>query len=204
MKNVAFLLIVLGSCFLLSNQTHAPCSYIVGDEIQNFNLPSTKGEMVSLDSLGEVNGYIIVFTSNECPYAQLYENRIIKLHKKYAPQGYPVIAINPNSPEVLPDESFENMILKDQEMSYPFHYLYDAEQSLYREFGATRTPQVFLLDSDRIVQYIGAIDDNAEAANLVKRRYVEDAIQALQLGEYPEVEQTVAVGCMIKKKPDSH
>ena len=203
MKKAALLLISLCSCLLLGNQVNSP-DYMVGDEIKDFHLPSTKGGYISLDSLGDAKGFIVIFTSNECPYSQLYEDRLIALHNKYAPLGFPLIAINPNSPEILPEESFEHMLSKDQEKSFPFHYLYDEDQKIYKQFGATRTPHAFVISQDRIVEYIGAIDDNPESANLVKRPYVENAVNALLLDEYPEVEYTHAVGCMIQAKPDSH
>src|SRR6187431_510459 len=74
--------------------------YKVGDQAADFSLKNVDGSMVSLASIKGVNGYIVVFTCNTCPYAQMYEERLIELHNKYAPEGYPVIAINPNDPEV--------------------------------------------------------------------------------------------------------
>jgi glutathione peroxidase-family protein len=52
----------------------------------------------SLNQLAQAKGYIVVFTCNHCPFSQAYEQRIIDLDKKYAPLGYPVVAINPNDP----------------------------------------------------------------------------------------------------------
>ena len=74
----------------------------VGDIAPDFQLKSTSGKLVTLKDYKNVKGYIVVFTCNHCPYAQLYERRVIELHKKYADLGFPVVAINPNSPEVVP------------------------------------------------------------------------------------------------------
>ena len=83
--------------------------YEIGDMAKDFSLKNVDGKMVSLSSYKDAKGVIVVFTCNHCPYAKLYEQRIIDLHKKYASQGYPVIAINPNDPVKQPDDSFENM-----------------------------------------------------------------------------------------------
>jgi hypothetical protein len=78
--------------------------------------------------------------------------------------------------------------------------LFDEDQAVYQQFGATRTPHVFLLDENLIVRYIGAIDDNPEAPNSIKNRYLENALEAILLGGIPNPDFTRAVGCMIKKK----
>ena len=112
--------------------------------------------------------------------------------------GYPVVAINPNNPDVQPDDSFEKMIERADEKAFPFDYVFDMGQKVYPEYGATKTPHVFLLDADRVVRYIGAIDDNARDASAVKVKYVENAIAALEKGEKPNPETTKAIGCSIK------
>ena len=202
MKRFAFFLPLFAAVFLLSNSVSAPENYIPGDQAEDFLLKNVDGRMVSLTSeYPDAKGFIIVFTCNHCPYSNLYEQRLINLHRKYASQGVPVIAINPNSPEIAPEDSFENMQRRAEEKRYPFLYLYDGEQSVYPKFGATKTPHAFVLDKDRYVRYIGAIDDNAEAPHLVTKRYVENAVESLLLGELPAVVSTRAVGCTIKKKP---
>lgn len=170
-----------------------------GDTAPDFELMNIDSTMVSLASYEDINGYIVIFTCNHCPYAVAYEDRIIELHNTFAPQGYPVVAINPNDPEIVPDDSFENMKVRAAEKDFPFKYLFDAEQTVFPAYGATRTPHVFLLDKDRVVQYIGAIDDNHSDAAAVEVKYLEDAIEALQEGQSPDPATTKAIGCTIKK-----
>lgn len=172
----------------------------VGDTAPDFSLKSVSGKMVALNDLKQAKGYIVTFTCNTCPYAQMYEERLINLHKKLAPMGWPVIAINPNDPAVTPGDSFAKMQERATEKKYPFEYLFDEGQKVYPAYGATRTPHVFLLDKDRKVRYIGAIDDNAEDATAVTKRYVEDAIEAINAGKDPEPNFTKAIGCTIKVK----
>ena len=178
--------------------------YKIGDIAEDFRLQNAPDDSwVSLKSLGDVNGYIVTFTCNTCPYAVMYEDRLIALHKKYAPQGYPVVAINPNDPDVQPGDSYAAMKKRAKEKAFPFKYLFDADQSVYPGYGATRTPHIFLLDKNRVVRYIGALDNNAQNASAATEHYVESAIEALKNGEDPNPDFTKAVGCTIKVKNPS-
>jgi len=181
----------------LNNKTQG---YDVGDKAIDFSLKGTDEIMHSLASIEDAKGYIVTFTCNHCPYAIMYEDRLIDLHNKYAPQGYQVVAINPNDPEAQPDDSFKKMQERAAEKEFPFLYLFDEGQKIYPQYGATRTPHVFLLDKERTVQYIGAIDDNPRDAESVKTRYLENAIEALMSGKTPDPSFTKAIGCSIKTK----
>ena len=172
--------------------------YEIGDKAADFELKNVDGTMVSLASMENVKGYIVTFTCNHCPYAVMYEDRLIDLHNKYAAKGYPVVAINPNDPAVQPEDSFEKMQERAEEKGFPFVYLFDEGQEVYPQYGATRTPHVFLLDADMVVRYIGAIDDSPRAADAVEKKYLEDAIMALETGVTPDPATTKAVGCSIK------
>lgn len=177
----------------------------VGDVAPDFKLKNIDGRLVSLadtkDAKGESpKGYIVTFTCNTCPYAVMYEDRIIELHNKYAPKGWPVVAIQPNAPEVKPGDSFEEMKVRAKEKNFPFVYLFDEGQKVFPQYGATRTPHVFLLDSNRKVRYIGAIDNNPQDAEAVTKPYLEDAIAAIEAGKEPDPNFTKAIGCGIKTK----
>lgn len=201
--SLPFTLTFLTICLLSFTTISGPRGYVVGDIAEDFSLKNVNGEFISLRKFpgGPVNGYIVVFTCNHCPYAQLYEQRIIDLHNKFAPLGYPVVAINPNSPLIVPEDSYEEMQLRAKEYNYPFHYLFDEEQTVYPRFGATRTPHVYVLDSTLMVRYIGAIDDNPETPEAARNRWVERAIDSLRAGKSPNPDFTRAVGCTVKKAP---
>lgn len=200
MKSLVFAAFALTGTLLLFSAT-APSGYVVGDKADDFSLLNVDGKKVSLSDYKDVKGYIVIFTCNHCPYAQMYEERIIALHNKYKPKGFPVIAINPNSPLIVPEDSFEEMKKRATAMKYPFPYLFDEEQTVYPKFGATRTPHVFIMDTNRVVRYIGAIDDNPELPSMAKNRWVENALEALLRGDTPKPDVTLAIGCTVKKKP---
>lgn len=178
-------------------------SYNVGDAVADFKVRSTDGKTISLANYASAKGFIIVFTSNHCPFSKAYEDRIIALDKKYDSQGFPVIAISPNDPEAYEEDSFANMQAKVKEKSYTFPYCADDNQAVSKAFGAARTPHVFVLKKEggkNIVEYMGAIDDNAQDAAGVTKRYVEDAVNNLLAGKPVVTNSTKAVGCAIKWK----
>jgi len=172
----------------------------VGDVAPDFKLQNIDGEWVSLSEYEDAKGYIVIFTCNSCPYSVLYEDRIIELHERYAAKGYPVIAINPNDPSVQPKDSYEKMKVRADEKGFDFPYVFDSKQEVFPAYGASRTPHVFLLDSERVVQYIGAIDDNPKDADAVTVNYVDNAIMAMTNGSKPDPDFTKAIGCTIKVK----
>ena len=175
--------------------------YDIGDIATDFNLENIDGEFLSLSNFKAAKGFVIVFTCNTCPYAVAYEDRIEALNKKYAPKGYPVIAIMPNNVKTKPGDSMLAMQIRAKEKGFTFPYLIDADQSIYPQYGATKTPHIYILEStDRglVVQYIGAIDDNYKDAALVKKKYVENAVDALLNGVPLDITKTKAIGCSIK------
>ena len=172
----------------------------VGDTAPDFRLKNVDGKMVSLKDYKKAKGFIVTFTCNTCPYSVMYEDRLVELNKKMAPKGYPVIAIQPNDPNLSSGDSFPKMQKRAKDKQFDFPYLLDEGQKVFPQYGATRTPHVFLLDKTLKVRYIGAIDDNPQDAGAVTHKYVEEAITALEAGKEPETTTTKAIGCGIKFK----
>ena len=196
MKRIGFFFFFLSVLLSITN----PTGYKVGDKATDFKLKSVDNKMYSMSDYKDAKGFIVVFTCNHCPFAVKYEDRIIDLAKKYKSKGYILLAINPNDPAAQPDDSFELMQKRAKEKKFTFPYLFDEGQKIYPQYGATKTPHVFLLDKNLVVKYIGAIDDNVEDASQVKEKYLENAIAALEKGEEPTPNTTKAIGCSIKVK----
>lgn len=176
----------------------------VGDKAPDFNLKNVDGKTVSLAGMKASNpsikGFIVTFTCNTCPYAVMYEDRIIGLHNEFSAKGWPVIAIQPNDPSVKPGDSYEEMKIRAEQKGFPFVYLFDEGQKVFPQYGATRTPHVYLVDSNLKVRYIGAIDNNPQDAESASEHYVADAIAAIEAGKEPDPNFTKAIGCSIKVK----
>jgi peroxiredoxin len=193
-------LFFLYTFFIGSFNPNPSTGYAIGDTATDFNLKSVDGKIYSMSDYKDAKGFIVVFTCNHCPFAKKYEDRINDLAKKYKSKGYVLLAINPNDPELQPDDSFELMKLRAKEKGFVFPYLFDEGQKIFPQYGATKTPHVFLLDKNRVVKYIGAIDDNVDSADEVKEKYLENAITAIEVGKTPSPETTKAIGCSIKAK----
>lgn len=188
-----------------ANATELPNGVNVGDLAPDFRLKNVDGRYLHLAATTDVAGLIVIFTCNHCPYSIIYEDRIIELHRKFADEGYPVVAINPNDSMMQPEDSFEKMQERAREKEFLFPYLLDETQSTAKAYGARRTPQVFLLRKGRkgfTVEYIGAIDDSPTNSENAKERYVEDTIEALLNNSQIASTNVKAIGCIIKwRKP---
>ncbi len=199
---------LLASAFLLvatlvMSFTPAPTGYKAGDLAADFHLKNVDGKMVSPMDNKKAKGYIVVFTCNHCPFSKKYESRILGLDKWFAPKGYPVIAINPNDPATVPDDSYANMVKLAKSHQYTFPYLIDADQSIAHAYGATNTPHVYVVEKEAgklVVKYVGAIDDNADDEKAATKHYVRDAVNDLLEGKPVGTQQTKAIGCTIKWK----
>ena len=101
---------------------------------------------------------VVVFTCNSCPFAQEYEDRIIALAKAHA-QDVAFVAINVNR---VAEDSLEKMQLRAKEKQFPYPYLYDQSQQIAKAYGATFTPEFFVLGPERKIVYMGGLDNNSE------------------------------------------
>jgi peroxiredoxin len=174
-----------------------------GQTAPDFSLKSTEGKKVSFSDYPDAKGYIVVFTCNDCPYAKAYESRIMDLDKKFSSAGYPVIAINPNDPDVVPGEAFDEMKALAKSKHYSFPYLFDAGQTVTDQYGAKATPHTFVIQKTKegnIIKYTGAIDNDTEDENPAKIKYVEQVIASLMKNEAPAYTVTRAIGCTVKRK----
>jgi len=136
----------------------------------------------------------LVFTCNHCPVAKAYEDRLIELKKNYEGKGVELIAVNVSPGEADKPETIKK---RAEEKGFNFVYLHDPTQKMGRDYGATVTPHVFVLDKDRKVAYMGAIDDNQQAEG-VKTHFLRDAIDALLDGRQPPKPVTKQFGCGIQ------
>ena len=148
----------------------------------------------SLDEHANAKAVVVVFTCNHCPVAQAYEDRIVELASDYQGRGVDVVAINVSNLEA---DKLPAMKERAEEKGFKFDYLYDPSQEIGRAYAAAVTPHAFLLDGDRNVAYIGAIDDNMNPEKVTKH-HLRDAIDAVLAGSKPQTTSTKPVGCGIQ------
>ncbi len=157
------------------------------------DLPGTDGKKHSLADLKDKAAVVVVFTCNSCPFAVEYEDRIVALAKA-AGEKVAVVAINVNT---IKEDALPEMTKRAEKKKFPFAYLFDESQAIAKKFGANYTPEFFVLDRDRKIAYMGALDDTSKAAD-VKVRYVEDALAAVLAGKPVAKGETLARGCKIR------
>ena len=170
----------------------------IGDKAPDFNLPSVDGKNYSLSDFKDKSVLIVMFTCNHCPYVQAYEERFIALQNEFKEKRVILIGINSNDDKNYPEDSFENMVKRAKEKGYNFRYLRDKSQKVAHAYGATHTPQLFVLDEERKLRYTGKIDDNWREPDKVKERFLRDAILALLEKKKIKNPETYAIGCTIK------
>lgn len=172
----------------------------IGDKMPPFKLKNTRGEWVDSDK-EPANILAIIFTCNHCPYAQAYEDRIIELDGEFFEEdNMRFILINSNDATDYPEDSYGGMVERAKQKKYMFHYCHDATQEVAKSFGALCTPHCFVFDDARRLRYKGCIDDNWKDPKKVTKKYLRDAIEALENDQEPPVQEANAIGCSIKWK----
>jgi peroxiredoxin len=181
----------------------AQTGYKVGDKVDDFTLLNVKDKSkVSLSALASKKAVVIVFTSHNCPYTKIYEQRATKFIQEYEQKGVTFLLINPNNPLSNPEESLEEMAKAVDERGYRSPYLSDASQNVCDKFGATKTPEVFVLKNQSgsfVLKYKGAIDDNPQVANDVTSSYLREALEAVLNNQPVKITEKRATGCMIHR-----
>lgn len=167
----------------------------VGDAAPDWSeIAGVDGSNHSLKDYKDAKVVVQIFTCNKCPVAVAYEDRLVEIARDYKDKGVKVVAINCNNATA---DKMDKMKERATAKGFTFDYLYDPGQKSGRAFGAKVTPEVFVLDANRKVVYMGAIDDSWDSPDNVKKAYLRDAIEAALAGKAPEITETKAQGCGI-------
>lgn len=187
-------------CFSVAvARDESPPELKIGDPAPEWrDLKGTDDRTHSLADLKDKQVVVVCFTCNSCPYAVDYEDRMIELQNKYAdhPAGVVLVAINANK---KPSEQLDKMKQRAKEKKFPFAYLIDETQQVANSYRANFTPEFFVLNKERKVVFVGAMDDKTDAS-MVKEKYVEQAIEAALKNELPATQRVPARGCAIPYK----
>ena len=171
---------------------------------EDFSLTdAVSGKTVSLAEFQNKKAIVVLFTSNFCPYSKLYEARFSSLVKSYEGKDVAFIMINPNDPGESKDDSMEAMKAKAREWGLDIPYLADKDQKVAKAFGASKTPEVFVLSNKPgrfSIVYSGALDDNPQVAEDTNQNYLKQALDSVLLGKIVNIPHKRPVGCMIKIK----
>jgi peroxiredoxin len=185
-KLILFLLIVVGG-YAQAQTT-----------IQNFTLTNVvNGKPVSLDQYSSLPAVVVLFTGNECPYDNYYKDRVKQLIDSYSGKVQFLLVNSYDDPQ----ETTEKMAIHYTDLGVP--YLADKDQTVMENFGARKSPEVFLLKPDAgkfSMVYSGAIDDNPQVATDTKQNFLKEAIDKTLAGQKVEAVNNRTMGCTIRKK----
>jgi peroxiredoxin len=179
----------------------------IGEKAPDFNLPDVDGKFYGLDDFKDAKALTIIFSCNHCPTAQAYEERMKAIVNDYNAKGVAVVAISPNSPMGLLyeelgysdlDDDYKSMQIRSRDAKYNFPYLYDGDtQEASIRYGPAATPQVYVFDQKRHLQYVGRLD-SSEKPGTANAEDLRLALDAVLNGQSPAVQETKAFGCSTK------
>ncbi len=161
---------------------------LIGVDDQRHSLSGCKAKLV-----------VVVFIANHCPVAAAYEERLKQLAVDYRERDVELVAISVSQ---LDSDRLDKMKGRGKDSQFTFPYLQDVTQTIGHRYGATTTPQVFVLNAERRIAYMGAFDDQWKDATKVETHYTRAAIDALLADKQPEIRETRPVGCAIEYADD--
>src|SRR5712692_1604041 len=164
----------------------------VGSKIPDFNFQDLDGKTMALSTLrGPVT--VITFIATQCPVSNAYNDRMNAVYKDYTAKGVKFVFLNANKTEP-PSEVREHA--KSVGLVFPVYK--DANNVLADRFGATVTPESYVIDGENTIRYHGSIDDSQNEAR-VRTRGLRAALDAVMAGKPVAATETKAFGCTIKR-----
>jgi peroxiredoxin len=160
------------------------------------DLVGADGQRHSLSALAGQRATVLVFTSNGCPTARSYEDRLIELQRRWQAAGVRLVAINSNNPHLSPPDTLQEMVSRSAWRGFNFPYLKDVDGAVARSYGVICTPHTVLLDSNLTIVYTGRIDDSRTGAR-IRNPDLETAIEDTVAGRPVSIERTEPFGCSI-------
>lgn len=175
-----------------------PFTLSIGAKAPNFKLPATDGRIYSLDDFKEAKGLLIFFTCNHCPYVIGSDEMTRKAAEKYQKRGIQFVAINSNSQNTIPEDSFDKMKERMEKEKFPWIYLYDESQEIAKAYGALRTPHFYLFNDKRELVYTGRGVDTPRDTSKMKTNDLERTLDEFLAGKPISISVTNPIGCNVK------
>ncbi|WP_192821778.1 redoxin family protein [Rufibacter sp. LB8] len=189
----------LAFSLLLTASVFAQGGYRIGSKITDFTLKDPSGQSVPLSSFSDAKAVVVVFTSVKCPYSKLYDARLQAISQNYGARGVRFVYVNA---AIGLEEGTAPKAQPDQTSTQTFPYLVDEGQNLSKQFGATKAPEVFVLQNSAdgfYLRYKGAIDDNPQMESYVKENYLRTALDNVLANKTVTAAEKRATGCLIKR-----
>jgi len=174
----------------------------IGSQAPAFALPDTEGKTVALDDFKDAHALLVVFLCNHCPYVKHVRHELAALAKEYQAKGVAVVGINSNDDQAHPDDSPAMMVREKAEIGYTFPYLFDADQKVAQTYQAACTPDFYVFNHARALNYRGQMDGSRPGGTVpVTGRDLRAALDATLADAPVDTDQRPSLGCNIKWRP---
>lgn len=167
--------------------------------MSDVKLKDISGETISMKQAEKKNGVLVMFTCNTCPYVLRNQDRTREICNYAKKMDVGVVLLNSNEGNRDGEDSYSAMKEYARDQQYNWIYAVDENNALADAFGARRTPECYLFNSDLRLVYHGAIDNNPGDEGNVTRKHLQLAIDELVAGKEISVKETKSVGCGIKR-----
>jgi thioredoxin-related protein len=166
---------------------------------ENFEFTSLKGDKNSLYNMSGLNGILIMFICNHCPYVRSIEKKIAIETARLKKIKVNSLAIMSNDQSSYPEDSNINLLEQISRANFDFDYLVDSDQSIAKNFDALCTPEFYFFDKDLKLQYRGRLDSNGKDPEMGEPELYY-AIEEVIAKGYCSSQQNPSMGCSIKWK----
>ena len=200
-KRLLLSTVVLAALVLAAFTVQPPNEALqIGDKapLTDVEMLGVSGETFTLEGTAGENGLLVMYSCNTCPWVTAWEDRYNGIAELADELGLGFIVLNPNARYRERGDGFEDMKMRAEKMGYDFPYVVDKDAQLATAFGATKTPEAFLFNNEMILNYHGAIDDNAKNRDQVEQHFLAEAMKRMVAGETIDPNETKSIGCGIK------
>jgi peroxiredoxin len=175
-----------------------PFTLPLGAHAPNFDLPATDGKRYQLKDFAEAKALVLFFTCNHCPYVIGSDEVTRRTADRFLPKGVAFVAINSNSKNTYPEDSFDQMVHRMKEQDFPWIYLHDEKQKMALQYGALRTPHFYLFDNQQKLIYTGRAVDSPRDTSKMTVNDLERALEEYFAGKPISHPLTNPIGCNVK------
>jgi len=174
----------------------------VGDAAPDFTLTDTEGNSYTLSEILDGETVVVLEWFNpDCPFVKKHHQKTRSMAETYAfaeEEGDVVwLAVNSGAPGKQGNGVERNQkAIEEYEIAYPV--LLDESGEVGKAYGAKTTPHMFIINTEGVVVYEGAIDDKPDTQNLGDTNYVKSALEQMEAGETVSPAMTKPYGCSVK------
>lgn len=194
MRTIAALFLIVASSAFAGEK-------VVGRKVDDFRLQDFRGNWHQLDAVPQ-KVVVIAFLGYECPLVKLYAPRLVELSNQYTPKGVAFLAVNPNRQDSVTEMA---SFARRHHLNFPF--LKDVGNVVADKIGVQRTPELLVLDENRVIRYHGRFDDQYGVGYVrpeATKHFLRDAIDEVLQGKEVSVAETPCPGCLIGRVRDVH